>query len=63
MNEELIHPKELPFQLYEVLDTESLLKRARFEEHNKETFDAILETANKIATENTLQPNIINICN
>lgn len=51
MNEELIHPKELPFQLYEVLDTESLLKRARFEEHNKETFDAILETANKIATE------------
>lgn len=51
MNEELIHPKELAFQLYEVLDTESLLSRSRFEEHNRETFDAILETANKIATE------------
>lgn len=51
MSEDLIHPKELAFQLYEVLDTEALIKRERFSEHNKETFDAILATASKIAIE------------
>ncbi|MEP4888786.1 MAG: acyl-CoA dehydrogenase [Aliiglaciecola sp.] len=59
MNEELIHPKELPFQLYEVLNIESLLQRERFAEHNKETFDAILSTANKIATEKFADHNAI----
>ena len=51
MIEELIPQKELEFQLYEVLDTETLCKRTRFNEHNKETFNAVMETANKIATE------------
>jgi len=51
VSEELIHPKELDFQLYDVLDTEALIGRKRFEEHSRETFDAILETANKIATD------------
>ncbi|GAC14592.1 acyl-CoA dehydrogenase [Aliiglaciecola lipolytica] len=59
MNDELIHPKELPFQLYEVLDTESLIQRERFSEHNRETFDAILETANKIATQKFATHNAI----
>ncbi|GAA0852627.1 acyl-CoA dehydrogenase [Aliiglaciecola litoralis] len=51
MIQPLINPKELPFQLYEVLDTEALLARERFSEHSKDTFDAILNTADKIATE------------
>lgn len=51
MNSELIKDKELQFQLYEVLDTENLCERAYFKDHNKETFDAVLETANKIARE------------
>jgi alkylation response protein AidB-like acyl-CoA dehydrogenase len=51
MNTKLIKDKELHFQLYEVLDTESLCQRERFSEHNKETFDAVLATANKIAQE------------
>ncbi|MEP7703678.1 acyl-CoA dehydrogenase [Paraglaciecola sp. 25GB23A] len=51
MNIELIKEKELHFQLYEVLDTETLCQREHFSEHNKETFDAVLATANKIATE------------
>tara|TARA_R110002167_G_scaffold73942_18_gene207289 strand:+ start:3865 stop:5670 length:1806 start_codon:yes stop_codon:yes gene_type:complete len=51
MNIELIKEKELHFQLYEVLDTEILCQREHFSEHNKETFDAVLATANKIATE------------
>jgi len=51
MNIELIKEKELHFQLYELLDTEILCQRDHFSEHNKETFDAVLATANKIATE------------
>lgn len=51
MNEELVSRKELAFQLYEVLDTDILCQRARFNEHNKHTFDAVMETAEKIARE------------
>lgn len=51
MSEELVSRKELEFQLYEMLDTESLCARERFSEHSKETFDAVLDTADKIATE------------
>ncbi|SNT70008.1 acyl-CoA dehydrogenase [Psychrobacter sp. LV10R520-6] len=46
----LINKFELPFQLYDVLDAESLCNSAKFEEHNRATFDAVLDTANKMAT-------------
>ncbi|MDN6275918.1 MAG: acyl-CoA dehydrogenase, partial [Psychrobacter sp.] len=46
----LINDFELPFQLYDVLDAESLTQHPKFAEHNRETFDAVLDTANKIAT-------------
>lgn len=46
----LIHDFELPFQLYDVLNTEDLCKHERFSEHNRETFDAVIDTANKMAT-------------
>ncbi|MBT1449493.1 acyl-CoA dehydrogenase C-terminal domain-containing protein [Glaciecola sp. XM2] len=46
----LIHDMELPFQLYDVLDTESLCEHETFAEHSRETFDAVIETANKMAT-------------
>lgn len=46
----LINNFELPFQLYDVLDVENLCKCDRFIEHNRETFDAVLDTANKMAT-------------
>jgi butyryl-CoA dehydrogenase len=51
MHHELIKSKELAFQLYELLDSESLCERTRFTEHNRETFDAVMNIANKIATE------------
>jgi alkylation response protein AidB-like acyl-CoA dehydrogenase len=51
MNNELVKRKEFVFQLYELLDTDSLCERERFSEHNRETFDAVMEIANKIATE------------
>ena len=45
-----IHDFELPFQLYDVLDTKALNGTSKFAEHSRETFDAVLDTANKIAT-------------
>lgn len=47
----LIPRQEIEFQLYENLDTLSLLKRSRFMEHNEHTFSAVLDTAEKIATD------------
>ena len=51
MSSELINSKEYQFQLYELLDSEALCSRPYFSEHNKQTFDAVLATANKIASE------------
>lgn len=45
----LIHDMELPFQLYDVLNCESLCEHEKFAEHNRDTFDAVLETAHKMA--------------
>ena len=47
----LINDFELPFQLYDVLGVEHLTEHAKFVEHSRETFDAVLGTANKIATQ------------
>ncbi|WP_201554132.1 acyl-CoA dehydrogenase [Psychrobacter immobilis] len=47
----LINDFELPFQLYDVLGTENLTEHSKFSEHSRETFDAVLDTANKIATD------------
>lgn len=49
MSDVLIDRRDLAFQLYEVLDTQNLPERERFSEHNRDTFDAVLETADKIA--------------
>lgn len=49
MTDQLLNERDLAFQLYEVLDSEALLKRPRYQEHNREIFDSTLETARKIA--------------
>lgn len=45
----LINPQEVNFQLYELLPTEDLTRRERFAEHNRETFDAAIDTARRLA--------------
>jgi alkylation response protein AidB-like acyl-CoA dehydrogenase len=47
----LLNRRDLDFILYELLDVESLTRRARYAEHSRETFDAALDTAAKIAEE------------
>ena len=51
MTARIISRRDLAFQLYEVLDAESLCARERYAEHSRDTFDAVVETAHKIAAE------------
>ena len=47
----LIDPRTLAFQLYDVLGAEKLCERPRFADYSREAFDAVLESAQGIATE------------
>src|SRR5512141_3490040 len=51
MQSKLLSRRDLDFILYELLDVGSLTKRPRFAEHSRETFDAAIDTAAKIAEE------------
>ena len=51
MTSQIINRRDLEFQLFEVLDTEALTSRPRYAEHSKETFRAVLDTAEAMATE------------
>ena len=46
---ELLSRRDLEFQLYEVLDTETLCQRPRYAEHSRETFDQIIDAAEVLA--------------
>ncbi|WP_059005725.1 acyl-CoA dehydrogenase [Streptomyces specialis] len=46
----LLSRRDLDFLLYEWLDVESLTGRPRFAEHGRETFDAVLDLSETIAT-------------
>ena len=41
--------RDLRFQLFELLDAESLLKYPYFQDHNRDSFDMVLEAADSIA--------------
>jgi alkylation response protein AidB-like acyl-CoA dehydrogenase len=43
--------RDIDFLLHEWLDVESLTRRPRFTEHSRETFDAVLDLAEQIATD------------
>ncbi|MFJ9407003.1 acyl-CoA dehydrogenase [Streptomyces sp. NPDC101393] len=47
----LLSRRDLDFLLYDWLDAESLVTRTRFEEHSRDTFDAVLDLAAEVATE------------
>lgn len=47
----LIHTKDLNFLLYQVFEAEQLTELNRYKEHDKTTFDSILNTAQGIATD------------
>ncbi|WP_233805551.1 acyl-CoA dehydrogenase [Paraburkholderia sp. HP33-1] len=47
----IINTRDLEFQLFEVLEAETLTQRARHADHSRETFNAALETAHAVAVE------------
>ena len=47
----LLVRRDLDFMLYEWLDAAGLLGRERYAEHSRETFDAVLDLAEKLARE------------
>lgn len=51
MSDVILDRRDLSFQLFEVLDTDSLFARPRFEDHSRETIEAALDTAEKLARE------------
>jgi len=50
MTTRFVSRRDLEFQLFEVLDVESLTARPRFRDHSRETFVAALDTALAVAT-------------
>ncbi|MFF5259874.1 acyl-CoA dehydrogenase [Actinomadura viridis] len=51
MNSQLLSRRDLDFLLYEWLDVEGLTARPRYAEHDRSTFDAVLELSQQIATD------------
>ena len=51
MSSLILSSRDLEFLLHEWLDVTALTSRDRFKEHSRETFDAVLELAESIATE------------
>ncbi len=50
MPSQLLSRRDLDFLLYEWLDVDVLTKRARYAEHSRDTFDAVLDLSEQIAT-------------
>jgi len=51
MSQPLVNRRDIDFNLYEVLDTESLSQYTYYEDHSKETFSLALDTAYQVAHE------------
>lgn len=60
MKDKFAGVRNLQFMLYEVLDCERLTGYSYFEDHGRESFDLILNTATKIA-QRLLRPNLRNM--
>jgi len=51
MQSKILSRRDVEFMLYEWLDVEALTARPRYADHTRETFDAALDTCERIATE------------
>ncbi len=49
--DKLINRRDLDFLLYEVLNVEGLIARERYADHDRQTFDAVIDAAQKLALE------------
>ena len=51
MQSKILSRRDLEFVLYELLDAAALTERPRYADHTRETFDAALDTCERMATE------------
>ena len=51
MSQKIINTDDLAFLLYEMLDIERFTQFPRYEDHSRDTFDAAIELALKVASE------------
>jgi alkylation response protein AidB-like acyl-CoA dehydrogenase len=49
MDARIVNRRDLDFVLYELLEADALTQRDRYRDHTRETFDAVIETAHRIA--------------
>ncbi|MBA6350107.1 acyl-CoA dehydrogenase [Colwellia sp. BRX8-9] len=54
MASELMNQRDIEFMLYEFFDSESLLKRERYQDHDRHTFNEVIATAKTIAEKHFL---------
>ncbi|MEI6894071.1 MAG: acyl-CoA dehydrogenase [Colwellia sp.] len=50
----LMNERDLEFMLYELFDSESLIDRARYQDHDRQTFNEVMTTAKTIAEKHFL---------
>jgi len=51
MDSKILNPRDISFLLYDWLKADTLTARPRFAEHSRETFNAVLDLAQQIATD------------
>ena len=54
MSATLMNERDLEFMLYELFDSESLIKRERYQDHDRHTFNEVINTAKAIAEKHFL---------
>jgi alkylation response protein AidB-like acyl-CoA dehydrogenase len=54
MSSELMNERDIEFMLYEFFDSESLIKRERYQDHDRQTFNEVISTAKTIAEKHFL---------
>ena len=50
----LMNERDLTFMLYELFDSEALVNRTRYQDHDRQTFNEVINTAKAIATKHFL---------
>lgn len=54
MSATLMNQRDIEFMLYELFDSESLIKRDRYQDHDRQTFNEVINTAKAIAEKHFL---------
>ncbi len=54
MSAPILNERDMTFMLYELFDSEALIERERYQDHDRQTFNAVIDTAKAIAEKHFL---------